>query len=436
MIKKNLLIGSALTAFILIGCGGSSDSTTVASTTGYLVDSPVVNADYDCLASNNQVTKKGKTLAKGEFTCNAQEHVRFRLGELILGEIDTLPTDRYVFPQDLVGVPRNASLADERVTALAQLLQSLDDDGNVTESITIPEDIKALLTEVEANFTVSDLQTYLDSTSIKPERVRTQTQAREHLRETMQTFLGAANTSTIENQGTHGNGQGHGNHGNNQDQGIMDQNGTLIDPTNTPLSTLTPELKDALAYMGNEERLAYDVYTNLYNYHTEKGTEIYQLHNISSTSEVNHIATIQALVQKYDLGVDDLSNVTTALADNSVTQENMPSGQYDVEKIQALYDELYEKGIKSEKDALEAACMVEVTDINDLNEYIELAKESNASDVEQSFTALRDASYNHYWAFDRALIVIGETEGCASAGAEYDHPEYPQNSHGHGGRNR
>lgn len=424
MIKKNLLIGSALTAFILIGCGGGSDTTTVASTTGYLVDSPVVNADYDCLGNNNHVTKQGKTVTKGAFTCQQGEHVRFRLGELVLGEITTVPSDGYVFPQDLVGVPRDGSLTDERVTALAQLLQSLDDDGNITENITIPDNIKTLLAEAEANFTASDLQTYLDSASIVPQRVRTQTQARDHLRNTMQTVL---STPTLGNT----NGTGYGNHG----QGLVDQNVTLIDPSTTPLSTLTPELKDALAYMGNEERLAYDVYTNLYSYHTNNRAELYQLYNIAS-AETTHIQTVQALVQKYNLGADDLSNVETALADNNVTVANMPSGHYDIEKIQTLYNALYAKGIQSPTDALQTACMVEVTDITDLNEYIELAKTSNASDIEQSFTALRDASYNHYWAFDTALKNLGVTEGCASAGAEYDHLEYPQNSHGNQGRGR
>ena len=176
--------------------------------------------------------------------------------------------------------------------------------------------------------------------------------------------------------------------------------------------------------------MAYDIYTNLYNYHVNNGTEIYQLYNIASTSEITHIQTVQALVQKYNLGADDLSNVTIAVADNTVTVNNMPSGQYDIPAIQSLYDALYAKGTTSQQDALEVGCMVEVVDITDLNEYILLAQDSNASDIEAAFTALRDASYNHYWAFDRGLKNIGVANGCASAGAEYDHPEYPQNSHG------
>ncbi len=75
--------------------------------------------------------------------------------------------------------------------------------------------------------------------------------------------------------------------------------------------------------------------------------------------------------------------------------------------------------------------MVEVTDVNDLNEYIEMAKNSNAPDVEEAFTFLRNASYNHYWAFDTGLKNLGIGDGCCSLGVingvDYCHNEYPQN---------
>jgi hypothetical protein len=78
--------------------------------------------------------------------------------------------------------------------------------------------------------------------------------------------------------------------------------------------------------------------------------------------------------------------------------------------------------------------MVEVTDIDDLDKYIEQAKEINATDVVEAFNVLRDGSYNHYWAFDRGLKNIGVSEGCAAAGEEYAKTadEYPQNQHGNG----
>jgi len=192
-------------------------------------------------------------------------------------------------------------------------------------------------------------------------------------------------------------------------------------------SELTQELKNSLAYMGNEERLAYDVYMNLYNYHKQNGIEIKQLYNIATRSETRHIQTVQDLVKRYNISLNDLTIVDANVVNsNNMSANNMPSGVYDVPKIQELYDYLYDKGINSQKDALKVGCMVEVTDINDLNEYIKEAEESNAKDVKAAFEFLRKGSYNHYWAFDNGLKNIGVSDGCCSLGDKYCHPEYPK----------
>jgi len=406
---------SLLTSAILIGCGSSGNSTTDTSKTGYLVDAKVINADYDCIADNLMNQKTG---SNGEFTCTNMSQVRFRLGELILGEISSLPSDGYVFPQDLVGVDRTENLLDENVTALAQFLQTLDSDGNVTNGITISDEIKASFTNSES-FSATNLNNYLTTASIEENRVVTQTEARNHLRDTMHELISIVATDP----GSVENGPGNGT-----------QSGVLVDVNSYPIYTLSQELTDSIAYMGNEERLAHDVYMNLYNYHADNGVEIFQLQNIATTSESRHIETVQSIVNKYNLNENNLTNVTTPLADSTITVENMPSGQYDVASIQALYDILYAKGTTSQQDALEVGCMVEVTDINDLNKYITYAQNSSAPDIEEAFTALRDASYNHYWAFDKALKMIGVSDGCCTLGTidgvNYCHSEYPSNSHG------
>ena len=419
---KKYLMGSALTAaLLLVGCSSSDTVDTISdtidsetSTTGYLVDAAVKNVDYDCITDDdlNKVTG-----IDGAFTCRNMNQVRFRLGELVLGEIDALPADGYVFPQDLAGVNRE-NITDERVTAMAQLLQSLDEDGNVTNGIQISEEVKTLLEA--GNFTASDLNLYLEGASIVPVRIRTQIQAREHLRGTMQDLLGTVPGN--ENGGQNG-------------QGTSNQNGGTTDIDSSPMSILTQDLKDAIAYMGNEERLAYDVYMNLYDYHNENNSiQISQLQNIAQNSERTHVGIVQALVQKYDLGADDLSNVENPVADNNVSFEDMPRGVYDIPAIQELYDLLYDKGIASKQAALEVGCMVEVVDIDDLDEYIELAEESNATDVIDAFTILRDGSYKHYWAFDKGLKNMGINDGCCSLepalGHDFCQPDYPQSEKG------
>lgn len=113
------------------------------------------------------------------------------------------------------------------------------------------------------------------------------------------------------------------------------------------------------------------------------------------------------------MNVSDFTNVDkTIVEENNMSATNMPSGVYDIQKIQELYDTLYSLGINSQEDALKVGCMVEVTDINDLDEYIKQAKESNATDITAAFEVLRDGSYNHYWAFDKALKNIGAANGC------------------------
>ena len=111
------------------------------------------------------------------------------------------------------------------------------------------------------------------------------------------------------------------------------------------------------------------------------------------------------------------------------------AGRYNIASIQLLYNDLYAKGIRSQKDALEVGCMVEVVDINDLNNYIGEAQQANAQDVIETYTFLLKGSYNHYWAFDKGLKQIGVSNGCCSLGQTYCHPEYPkkERSQGHGG---
>jgi hypothetical protein len=184
MITKKLLIGSAFLALLLIGCGGNSTDTT---TTGYLVDAAVANVDYDCIADGklNQTTG-----SDGAFSCTNMTQVRFRIGNLVLGEMRALPSDNYLFPQDLIGVARDSGVDDNRVIAMAQLLQSLDSDGNPTNGIVIAQEIKTLLVETERAFNPDEVALYLESTSINPSHIRTREQAREHLFETLQTVIG------------------------------------------------------------------------------------------------------------------------------------------------------------------------------------------------------------------------------------------------------
>jgi hypothetical protein len=226
---------------------------------------------------------------------------------------------------------------------------------------------------------------------------------------------------------------------NNTDTGINTANNIPTNVTEAiaaPASTLTQDVKNTLSYMGNEERLAYDVYNYLYDFHAQSGEYINQLTNIATKSEYTHIQTVQLLVRKYISSPDEFTNVDMQeLGYKDTNISDMQAGVYDIQAIQDLYDALTAKGEASKQAALEVGCIVEVTDINDLLEDIKLAEDSNASDVVTAFEFLRDGSYSHYWAFDNGLKNMGVSDGCCVLGAEYCHPEYPQNSNGSNGGN-
>jgi len=195
---------------------------------------------------------------------------------------------------------------------------------------------------------------------------------------------------------------------------------------NAPTSTLSQELSNTLSYMGNEERLAYDVYNYLY---AQFGTK--QFTNIATKSEYKHITAVQELVRKYKL--DDTVAFTNvdlpSLGYINTPIESMKAGSYDIAKIQKLYDDLTSQGSSSEVEALKVGCIIEVVDVNDLDRDIAIASSENATDIVTVFNFLRDGSYNHYWSFDKGLKNNGVTNGCCTW-SELCHPEYPQNENG------
>lgn len=385
MINKYILASAAAASLLMVGCSGGGDSTTTtdASATGYVVDSAVQNLDYDCVADNDMDKKTG---ANGAFTCRNMNQVRFRIGELVLGEISGLPQDGYVLPQDIAGVNREA-VTDTKVTAMAQLLQSLDEDGDLTNGIQIPEETKALFDN--EHFTEANLEHYRSQASVA---LRTETEAQEHLRETMRNMTAGGN-------------------------------GTGVDLSQYPLSNLTDAQKYTIAYMWNEEKLAKDLYIELNLIYPTQ-----QLENIGTRSEPMHQALVEDLVERYDLNITNLVDYKENYSEEELRA--FASGEFGVQEIQDLYDTLYAEGKASQQAALEVGCKVEVTDVEDLLEEIAIAEEVDAQDLIAVWNVLLSGSYNHYWAFDTGLKNMGIADGCCSLGDAYCHPEYPQNEKG------
>lgn len=117
---------------LLPGCGSSSsdnsDNTGNAGTeilTGRFVDSAVSGISY------RTETRSGKTNANGEFTYLAGETVVFGLGDL---QFPAVTAAQILTPLELAGV---SDINDTGVVNMARLLQSLDQDCDPDNGITI-----------------------------------------------------------------------------------------------------------------------------------------------------------------------------------------------------------------------------------------------------------------------------------------------------------
>jgi len=125
----------------LYGCGGGDDAAApagalVGSSTGVLSDAPVEGVAYTTTSGVASTTN-----ALGQYTYNADDEVTFKLGALTLG---TVRAASIVTPLELA-----AGNAD-KLSNLLVLLQSLDDDGVVSEGIKItPAVANAVSTSVD-----------------------------------------------------------------------------------------------------------------------------------------------------------------------------------------------------------------------------------------------------------------------------------------------
>lgn len=138
---KKEMKSMAMTVTIVLALNACSGGDTSASRvtdvgtptiSGFLIDSPVDGAKYTC---GNITSFTGKN---GSFFCE-QTPVQFYVGDVKLGEIQQLPRDTYVTPQDLENVPRD--VFNDDVLKVAVFLQSLDNDGDIEESIMLDKNL-------------------------------------------------------------------------------------------------------------------------------------------------------------------------------------------------------------------------------------------------------------------------------------------------------
>ena len=127
----------------LVACGGGSSSSSNTKT-GVFLDSPVINIGY------RTETLEGVTNSLGEYNYIEGETVTFFIGGLELPPVTAAGT---VTPLDLAG---SDDTSDSTVVNIIRLLQSLDEDGNPDNGITITAAAKSVATQVDFELSIID----------------------------------------------------------------------------------------------------------------------------------------------------------------------------------------------------------------------------------------------------------------------------------------
>lgn len=140
---------------------------------------------------------------------------------------------------------------------------------------------------------------------------------------------------------------------------------------------------DGMLLMREEEKLARDVYTVLYE---QWGMQIFA--NIAQ-SEQTHTEAMRQLLEKY--------NIADPVVDDAV-------GVFVDQNMQVLYDQLVAKGSESLVAALQVGATVEELDIKDLSDLLE---ETDNADITMVYESLQRGSRNHLRSFAAQLAVQG-----------------------------
>ena len=159
---------------------------------------------------------------------------------------------------------------------------------------------------------------------------------------------------------------------NSKDVALPADNSNATDKTST---------ESQLLYLIEEEKLAHDVYTVMYQ---KYGALVFG--NILK-SEETHQGRVLTLLQ----------------ARNIADPRSEELGVFKNQELQTLYNQLIEQGNKSEVEAYKVGVIIEEKDIADISEQLATATEQ---DVISTLEDLRRGSESHLRAFNRQLQFI------------------------------
>lgn len=138
---------------MLVACGGSSNGSSDKNI-GVFLDSPVVNIDY------RTETIEGVTNSSGEYEYLSGETVTFFVGGL---EFPTVVAKSTVTPLDLA---ETTDVNNSTVVNIIRLLQTLDQDANLDNGLTISNIAKSTATAVDFSLTEQEFEDSAAVTSL------------------------------------------------------------------------------------------------------------------------------------------------------------------------------------------------------------------------------------------------------------------------------
>jgi len=145
-------------------------------------------------------------------------------------------------------------------------------------------------------------------------------------------------------------------------------------------SQITDADISGLNYVLEEEKLAYDFYSEMYNEYNKKVFE-----NIMNNEKI-HMEMVQKLMN--DLSIEVSSSLQN-------------SGEFSDRTIQVLYNDFITAGNYSFSDALRAAAMIEETDISDVR--VQFSKTGDER-VKALYDCLDISSQNHLRSLVKSLV--------------------------------
>jgi hypothetical protein len=174
---KSSLFISGVILILFTACGSSTSADNYQEdkklVTGVFIDGVVSGLEYNCSSG-----AQGMTDVNGEYICPEDDNITFFLGSILLGttSVVSIITPHTLYPDNV-----------EAAVNLAQLLQTLDDDSNVSNGIIISppllEIVETETSNISVDFTSASFDTNIQNAFGVKVILVNENDAKEHLNE-------------------------------------------------------------------------------------------------------------------------------------------------------------------------------------------------------------------------------------------------------------